>query len=103
MCYVNQAFLLNPLTVMYSLMDDGRLVYWSEEPLRNQRSQLQIPVVSRGFCDEQLHLLGSHGCLYNKIYYHRYNLYMYDLCMLSSLICYLVSVTQVLRYLIWAR
>jgi hypothetical protein len=32
--------------------------------LRNQRSQVQIPVVSKSFCEEQLHLLTSHGCLY---------------------------------------
>jgi hypothetical protein len=32
--------------------------------LRSQRSWVQIPVVGRGFCDEQLHLLTSHGCLY---------------------------------------
>jgi hypothetical protein len=32
--------------------------------LRNQRSRVQIPVVSRGFCDEHLHLLTSHDCLY---------------------------------------
>jgi hypothetical protein len=29
-----------------------------------QRSRVQIPVVSRSFCDK-LHLLTSHGCLYN--------------------------------------
>jgi hypothetical protein len=28
------------------------------------RSRIQIPVVSRSFCDEQLHLLTSHGCVY---------------------------------------
>jgi hypothetical protein len=54
--------------------------------LQNQRLRVQIPVVSRGFCDE-LHLLTSHGCLY-------YNLYMDDLCMF---IRYLVSITQVLN------
>jgi hypothetical protein len=32
--------------------------------LRNHRSQVQIPVVSKGFCDESLHLLTSYGCLY---------------------------------------
>jgi hypothetical protein len=32
--------------------------------LQNQRPRIQIPIVSRGFCDEQLHLLTSHGCLY---------------------------------------
>jgi hypothetical protein len=32
--------------------------------LQNQRSRVRIPVVGRGFCDEQLHLLTSHGCLY---------------------------------------
>jgi hypothetical protein len=32
--------------------------------LQNQRSRVLIPVVGRGFCDEQLHLLTSHGCLY---------------------------------------
>jgi amino acid permease len=31
--------------------------------VRNQRSRVQIPVVSRDFCDEQLQLLTSHGCL----------------------------------------
>jgi hypothetical protein len=28
--------------------------------LRNQSSQVQIPVLTRGFCDEQV--LTSHGC-----------------------------------------
>jgi hypothetical protein len=51
--------------------------------LQNQRSRVQIPVVSRGFCDEQLHLLTSHGCLY-----------MYDLYMFMR---YLVSITQILK------
>jgi hypothetical protein len=37
--------------------------------LRNQRSRVQIPVVSMGLRDEQLHLLTSHGCLY----YFQYN------------------------------
>jgi hypothetical protein len=33
--------------------------------LSNQRSRVQIPGVgSRGFCDEQLHLLTCRGCLY---------------------------------------
>jgi hypothetical protein len=32
--------------------------------LQNQRSRVRVPVVGRGFCDEQLHLLTSHGCLY---------------------------------------
>jgi hypothetical protein len=39
---------------------------WSSDlrsRLRNQWSQVQIPVVSRGFCDEQLHLLTSHGSI----------------------------------------
>jgi hypothetical protein len=31
--------------------------------LQNQRSRVQISVVTRGFCDEQLHLLTSPGCL----------------------------------------
>jgi hypothetical protein len=43
--------------------------------------------VSRGFCDEQLHLLTSHGCLYML-------LCMFDFCMF---IRYLVSITQVLK------
>jgi hypothetical protein len=29
--------------------------------LRNQRSRVQIPVLSRGLCHEQLHLLTSHS------------------------------------------
>jgi hypothetical protein len=33
--------------------------------LRNQRSRDQIPVVSRGFCDE--HLLTSHGCFFSTL------------------------------------
>jgi hypothetical protein len=32
--------------------------------LQNQRLRVQILVVSRGFCNKQLHLLTSHGCLY---------------------------------------
>jgi hypothetical protein len=32
--------------------------------LRHRRFRVQIPVVSRGFCDEQLHSLTSHGCLH---------------------------------------
>jgi hypothetical protein len=55
--------------------------------LRNQRSRVQIPAVSRGFCDEQLHLLTSHRCLYiiiNIIYNVRF-----------MIIRYLVSITQV--------
>jgi hypothetical protein len=32
--------------------------------LQNQRSRVRIPVVGRGFCDKQLHLLTSHCCLY---------------------------------------
>jgi hypothetical protein len=49
-----------------------------------------LPVVRRGFCDEQLHLLTSHDCLY----FYKFNLYMYDLRML---IRYLVYITQVLK------
>jgi hypothetical protein len=60
--------------------------------LRNRRSRFQIPVVSRGFCDEQLHLLMSHGCLYTYIIINI--THMYDLCMF---IRYLVSITQVLK------
>jgi hypothetical protein len=56
------------------------------------RSWVQIPVVSRGFYDEHLHLLTSHGCLYNIIIYLIYRLN--DLCMF---IRYLVSMTQVLK------
>jgi hypothetical protein len=62
---------------------------WSR--LRNQRSRVRILVVSRGFCDEQLHLLASHGCLYYIIINIRY---MYDLCIS---IRYLVFITQVLK------
>jgi hypothetical protein len=39
--------------------------------LRNQRSLVQILVVSRGFCDE-LHLLTTHGCLYHRVWYIPY-------------------------------
>jgi hypothetical protein len=60
--------------------------------LQNQRSRVRIPVVGRGFCVEQLHLLTGHGCLY--IYYYQYKVYMYDL---SMFIRYLVSITQVLK------
>jgi hypothetical protein len=62
---------------------------WSR--LRNQRSRVQIPVVSKGFCNEKLHLLTSHGYFYN---FYEYGLYMYDLCMS---IRYLVPITQVLK------
>jgi hypothetical protein len=34
----------------------------------------EVPVVSRGFCDEQLHLLTSQGCY---IYYDQYVPFMY--------------------------
>jgi hypothetical protein len=44
------------------------------------------PDSEKGFGDEQLHLLTSHGVYY----YH--DLYMYDVCMF---IRYLVSITQV--------
>jgi hypothetical protein len=42
---------------------------WSSG-LRNQRSRVQIPVVSRGFGDEQLHLLTSHGWFYTTCLVH---------------------------------
>jgi hypothetical protein len=58
--------------------------------LENQRARVQIPVVSRSFCDEQLQLLTSRGCLCILLS----NLYMYNLCMF---IRYLVSITQVLN------
>jgi hypothetical protein len=35
----------------------------SRSRLRNQRSRVQTPVVSRGFCDEKLHMLMSRDCL----------------------------------------
>jgi hypothetical protein len=38
--------------------------------LRNQRSRAPTPAVSKGFCDEPLHLLTSHGCLHS--YYSRF-------------------------------
>jgi hypothetical protein len=62
--------------------------------LRNQRSRVQIPVVGRGFSDEQLHLLTttSHGVL--CIIYYQCNLYVYEFCIFIS---YLVSITQVLK------
>jgi hypothetical protein len=41
------------------------------------------PGSDRGFCDKQLHLLMSHGCLYTLLY---------DLCIV---IRYLVSIIQV--------
>jgi hypothetical protein len=44
--------------------------------------------VSWGFCDEQLHLLPNHGCLYiYNLYNNMYYLYM--------LIRYLVSIVEV--------
>jgi hypothetical protein len=50
---------------------------------QNLSSRVQFPVVSRGFCDEQLHLLTSHGCLYIII-----NI---------TYIFYVRSITQVLK------
>jgi hypothetical protein len=60
--------------------------------LRNQRSRVQIPVASRGFCDEQLR--SRVMAIYILLYYYQYTLFMYDLCMF---IRYLVSITQVLK------
>jgi hypothetical protein len=63
--------------------------------LRNQRSRVQIPVVSRGFCDLQLDLLTSHSCLYTyidiNITYIMYDLYVYPL---SSIHDTIISVSD---------
>jgi hypothetical protein len=50
--------------------------------LRNLRSRVQIPVMSRGFCDEPLDLLTSYGYI-PIIYYYQYNIYMYVYVCLS--------------------
>jgi hypothetical protein len=76
---------------MYECISDGQLVHWSEAQTTKPEVPGSSPGSGKGFCDEQLHLLTSHGCLY-IIYYYQYNLYMYDLCMF---IRYLVSITQV--------
>jgi hypothetical protein len=56
------------LEVNYYLQDNKYTTAgWSSglrSRLRNQRSQVHIPVVSRSFCNEQLQLLTSNGCLY---------------------------------------
>jgi hypothetical protein len=55
---------------MYNVAIDG----WSI----GLRSRVQIPIVSRGFCDEQLHLFTSHGRLYN---YYQYNVCTIYVCL----------------------
>jgi hypothetical protein len=68
-------------------------VQWSEVQTTKPEVPGSNPGSGRGFCDEQLHLLTSHGCLFviNITY-----VYMYDLCMF---IHYLVSITQVRQIL----
>jgi hypothetical protein len=46
---------------------------------------VKIPVLSRGFCDEQLHLLKSHGCLY-ILYYYQHNSYIFTIYVCLSVI-----------------
>jgi hypothetical protein len=61
--------------------------------MRSRLRKQRTPVVSRGFCDQKLHLLTSTSCIYvHNI--NQYNLYIEDLCMS---IRYLVSITQVLK------
>jgi hypothetical protein len=65
MMIMNTRFLVHNINTYHScfVMTAG----WSSglrPRLQNQRSRVRIPVVGRGFCDEQLHLLTSHGCLY---------------------------------------
>jgi hypothetical protein len=58
---------INGMTIKFGLVALNLTAGWSSglrPRLRNQRSRVQIPVVGRGFNDEQLHLLTSHGCLY---------------------------------------
>jgi hypothetical protein len=54
--------------------------------LQNQRSRVQIPVVSRGFCENK-YTCSRVMAVY--VYYYPYNGYVHDLCMLS--------ITQVLN------
>jgi hypothetical protein len=46
----NMVLLITKATYRYNLTASG--------------SRVQIPVVNRGFCDEQLQLITGHGCLY---------------------------------------
>jgi hypothetical protein len=64
---------------------DGWLVQWFEAQTTKPEVPGSNPGSGKGFCDEQLHLLTSHGCLFILFI-------MYDLCMF---IRYLVSITQV--------
>jgi hypothetical protein len=90
MTYFTQSihlFLGRPLHIHihthYSLCDFHPSAKLAKEYQQNtkQRSRVQIPAVSSGFCDQQLQLLTSHGFMTVYVYYYQYNLYMYDLCM----------------------
>jgi hypothetical protein len=50
--------------IIFITFFDGRRSSDLRSIPRNQRSRARIPVVRRGFCDEELDLLTGHGCLY---------------------------------------
>jgi hypothetical protein len=52
--------------ILFSIFD-GRLVRWSEVQTTKPEVPSSNPGSGRSFCDEQLHLLSSHGCLFELL------------------------------------